>query len=226
MHFTRSNCEDGKCEADIMSMVTMPKRRKIVQGAGDSGAIYKRRGRPSKQDNFNRSIARAGNQEHSQVSQKDVEDVEENGGAEELVDSIVHDLEQENVEKGADTQRTQEDDKSEEVVVEKHDQVTKGQRDDEVTEGQHDEEEGQHDDEVTAWQDDEEEGQHDDEVTEGKHDDEVTEWQQDDEVTEGQNISNLAGGRRNKLEVFGKILEISTPQAFLERISHIFWTTP
>ncbi|KAI5067571.1 hypothetical protein GOP47_0018099 [Adiantum capillus-veneris] len=155
--------------------------KKTAKGAGDSGATYKRRGRPSKQDNFNRSIARAGNQEHSQVSQKDAEDVEENGGAEELVDSIVHDLEQENVEK------------SEEVVVEKHDQVTKGQRDDEVTEGQHDEEEGQHDDEVTAGQDDEEEGKHDDEVTEG---------QQDDEVTEGQNISNLAGGRRNKLEVF------------------------
>ncbi|KAI5065026.1 hypothetical protein GOP47_0019721 [Adiantum capillus-veneris] len=229
MHFTRLNCENGKCEADIMSMVTMPKRRKIVQGAGDSGETYKRRGRPSKQDNFNRSIARAGNQEHSQVSQKDAEDVEENGGAEELVDSIVHDLEQENVEKvvdqvaiereeqGADTQRTQEDDQSEEVVVEKHDQVTKGQRDDEVTEGQHDEEEGQHDNEVTMGQDDEEEGQHDDEVTEG---------QQDDEVTEGHNISNLAGGRRNKLEVFGKILEISTPQAFLERIRVTFSGPP
>ncbi|MCO5557549.1 hypothetical protein L7F22_011115 [Adiantum nelumboides] len=112
-----------------MSMATMPKRRKIVQGAGNSGATYKRR------------------------------DVEENGGAEELVDSIVHDLEQENLEKavdqvaiereeqGADTQRTQEDDQSEEVVVEQHDQVTEGQHDDEVAEGQHDEEEGQHDDE-------------------------------------------------------------------------------
>ncbi|KAI5071478.1 hypothetical protein GOP47_0013729 [Adiantum capillus-veneris] len=75
--------------------------KKTAKGAGDFGATYKRRGRPSKQDNFNRSIARAGNQEHSQVSQKDAEDVEENGGAEELVDSIVHDLEQENVENNA-----------------------------------------------------------------------------------------------------------------------------
>ncbi|MCO5547631.1 hypothetical protein L7F22_001082 [Adiantum nelumboides] len=142
------------------------------------------------------SIARAGTQEHSQVSQKDVEDVEENGGAEELVDSIVHDLKQENLEKAVD-------------------QVTEGQYDDEVTEGQYDDEEvteGQHDDEVTEGQYDDEltEGQHDDEVTEGQHDekegqhdDEVTEGQQDDEVTEGQNISNLGGGRRNKLEVFG-----------------------
>ncbi|KAI5067919.1 hypothetical protein GOP47_0016264 [Adiantum capillus-veneris] len=221
-----------------LSTLSAHKDLRKEKGAGDSGATYKRRDRPSKQDNFNRSIARAGNQEHSQVSQMDAEDVEENGGAEELVDSIVHDLEQENVEnvvdqvaiereeQGADTQRTQEDDQSEEVVVEKHDQVTKGQRDDEVIEGQHDEEEGQHDDEVTAGQDDEEEGQHDDEVTEGQHDDEVTEGQQDDEVTEGQNISNLAGGRRNKLEVFGKILEISTPQAFLERIRVTFSGPP
>ncbi|KAI5067507.1 hypothetical protein GOP47_0018035 [Adiantum capillus-veneris] len=170
MHFTRSNCEDGKCEADIM-----PKRRKIVEGAGDSGATYKRRGRPSKHANFNRSMARAGTQEYSQVSQKVVEDVEDGGGVEELVDSIIHDLEQENLEKA-----------NEEVVVEQHDEVTEGQHDDEVTEGQHDEEEGQ-------------------------HDDEVTEGQQDDEEIEGQNMSNLAGGRRNKLEVFGKILETSTP---------------
>ncbi|MCO5606713.1 hypothetical protein L7F22_060903, partial [Adiantum nelumboides] len=111
------------CEADIMSMVTKPKRRKIVQGAKDSRATYKRISRPSKRANFKRSMAREGTQEYSQVSQKDVEDVEENGGVEELVDNIVHDLEQENLEKvvnqvaierkeqEADIQRTQEDDR-------------------------------------------------------------------------------------------------------------------
>ncbi|MCO5607402.1 hypothetical protein L7F22_061598 [Adiantum nelumboides] len=155
----------------------------------------------------------AGTQQYSQVSQKDGEDAKDGGGTEELVDSIIHDLEQENLEKavdqvaieredqGADTQRTLQDDQNEEVVVEQHDEVTEGQHDDEVTEGQHDEDEGQYDDEVTKGQ-------------------------QDDEETKGHNVSNLSGGRRNKLEVFGKILETSTPQAFLERIRVTFSRPP